>query len=320
MKPGFSYSAIVMLLLLLSACQENNPVQLAENSIAEPIEVILPRERDTTVVQSDTTLIQETTVDLTGLIQQDDESYPGTVLVTGVKSDVGSARTRWAYSRLLLRDVRDSLQVKGNFGSYTGYGYRYLEVGRAKLDDTEFDVAEWIIQIKSLTLLPITVRAGFFYKLGYDGIQSSKQIAYLPDHQYVVSAEGKGDIKPFGLTLESPDEVTLLHPNTQALVFRDEDLVLRWAGRAADSVRVIISTFDEIRGRASKPLMVLAASPRGNSLVVPSRVLKLIPTSAGGRYLMTFVSANRRIALIDGYPYKVLLQAASIHNILISLR
>jgi hypothetical protein len=320
MKPGLYHIAVVTLLLLLPACQENNPVELAQYPIAEPVEVILPRESDTTVVHNDTTVIQETTVDLTGLIQQDDDSYPGTVLVTDVKSDVGGARTRLAYSRILLRDVRDSLQVKGNFGSYTGYGYRYLEVGKARLDNTEFDVVEWIIQIKSLTLLPITLRAGFFYKLGYDGLQVGKPITYMPNHEYVVSAEGKGQIGAFGLTIDSPDEVTLLNPRPQGLVFRDEDLVIRWAGRPGDSVQVIISTYDEARGRALKPLMVLRASPRTNSLVFPSKLLKLIPTNAEGRFMLTLVSANRKIATLNGYPDRVLLQAASIHNLLISLR
>jgi len=320
MKSRSSYIAVVTLLLILSACQENNPVELAENPLAEPVVVILPRESDTTVVQNDTTVVQETTLDLTGLIQQDDENYPGTVLVTGVKSDVGGARTQLAYARILLRDIKDSLQVKGSFGSYTGYGYRYLEVGEAKLDDTKFDVAEWIIQIKTLTLLPITVKAGYFYKLGYDGLQVSKPITYFANHEYVVSADGKGPIKAFALSINSPDEVTLLNPRSQGLVFRDEDLVIRWAGRPGDSVRVIISMYDETRGRALKPLMVLTASPRSNSLVFPSKLLKLIPTNAGGRYMMTFVSANRKIATVNGYPDKILVQAASIHNILISLR
>jgi len=309
MKRGYYHIAVVMLLLSLPACQGNNPVELAENPIAEPVEVILPRERDTTVVQ-------ETTLDLTGLIQQDDDNYPGTVLVTGVKSDVGGARTQLSYARILLKDLRSPITVKGNFGSYTGY--QHLEIGTAKLDNVEFDVAEWIIQIKSLTLLP--VRAGFFYKLGFDGVQVTKPIEYLPRHHYFVEAQGKGQVKAFGLTMDSPDEVTLLNPRPQGLVFRDEDLVIRWTGQSGDSVRVIISTYDEARGRALKPLMVLTASPRSNSLVFPSKLLKLIPTNADDRYMMTFVSANRQIATLDGYPDRVLLQAASIHNILISLR
>jgi hypothetical protein len=309
MKLGISHIGVVTLLLVLSACQENNPLDLVENPVAEPVEVILPRERDTSVVQ-------ETTLDLTGLIQQDNDTYPGTVLVAGVKSDVGGVRTHLSYSRILLKDLRSPITVKGNFGTYTGYQHR--EVGTAKLDDVEFDVAEWIIQIKSLILLP--VRAGFFYKLGFDGIQVTKPMEYIPRHQYLVEANGKGDIKPFGLTIDSPDEVTLLNPRPEGLVFRDEDLVIRWAGQPGDSVRVIISTYDETRGRALKPLMVLRASPRSNSVVFPSKLLKLIPTDHADRYMMTFVSANRRGASLDGYPYPVLLQAASIHNILITLR
>ncbi|MEK6755625.1 MAG: hypothetical protein AABZ02_05675 [Bacteroidota bacterium] len=309
MKPRVSHIAVVALLLLLSACRENSPIELAENSILEPIEVFLPKERDTTVVQ-------ETTLDLTGLIQQDSDNYPGTVLVTGVKSDIGGSRTQLAYSRILLKDLRSPKTVRGNFGSYTAYDH--LDVGKAKLDSVQFDFAEWIIQIKSVTLLP--VKAGFFYKLGYDGYRITKPIDYLPRHRYVVEAEGKGQIGSFDLTFDSPDEVTLLNPRPQALVFRDEDLVIRWSGQAGNFVRVIISTYDETRGRAVNPLMVIKASPHSNSLLVSSKLLKLVPPSANGRLMMTFMSANRREATLQGYPDKVLLQAASIHNLTISLR
>jgi hypothetical protein len=311
MKPGTFYIAVAALLLLLPACQENNPIELAGNPTLElnPIEVFLPRERDTTI-------LQETTLDLTGLIQQDEDNYPGTVLVTGVKTDIGAARTQLAYARILLKDSKSPIPVRGSFGSYTGY--LHLDVGKAKLDDVEFDVAEWIIQIKSLTVIP--VKAGFFYKLGYDGLRVTRPIDYLPRHRYAVEAEGKGEVRTFARTVDSPDDVSLLSPKPQALVFRDEDLVVRWSGEPGNFVRVIFSTYDETRGRAIKPLIVFQASPRSNALLISSKLLKLIPPTSNGRLMLTFVSANRREATLEGYPDKVLLQAASIHNLTISLR
>ncbi|MBM4160871.1 MAG: hypothetical protein FJ217_07220 [Ignavibacteria bacterium] len=310
MQPKVIHITVLALLLLLPACRENNPIELAEPSVLEPLEVSLPRERDTTIVQ-------ETTLDLTGLIQQDEDIYPGTVLVTGVNSDIGGVRTQLSYARILLKDLRSPIPVKGNFGSYTGF--LHLDVGKAKLDDVEFDVAEWIIQIKSLTLIP--VKAGFFYKLGFDGLRVTRPIDYLPRHRYVISAEGRGAIRPFNLTVDAPDEVNVLAPIPEALVFRDEDLVVKWNGKPGNLVRIIMSSYNEITGRAVKPVIVFGQEfgegPRSNSLLISSKLLKLIPQ---GRFMMTFVSANKEEGAIEGYPDRILVQAASIRNLIITLR
>jgi len=310
MQPRVIHITVLALLLILPACRENNPIELVEPSVTEPLEVSLPKERDTTIVE-------ETTLDLTGLIQQDEDVYPGTVLVTGVKSDIGGVQTQLSYARILLKDLRSPIPVKGNFGSYTGF--LHLDVGKAKLDDDEFDVAEWIIQIKSLTLIP--VKAGFFYKLGFDGLRVTRPIFYLPRHQYAIDAEGKGAIRPFKLKVDAPDEVNVLAPRPEGLVFRDEDLVVRWNGKPGNFVRIILSTYSETTGRAVKPVIVFGREfgedPRSNSLLISSKLLKLIPE---GRFMMTFMSANREEAAIEGYPDRILVQAASIRNLIITLR
>lgn len=314
MKRSFSHMAYLsgaLALAALQACQENGPIQLYEDEMSSPVEVSLLKRPDTTVVS-------ETIVDITGLTQQDEEDYPGTVLVTGIKTDLGRERNALAYARILLEDRNAPFPITAGEGKVRLTTYPRLDIGKAKLDNAEFDMAEWIIQIRSVALIP--VRTGVFYKLLNDGSQNIKQFVYEPRHTYSIEAEGKEAIAPFELEVSSPDEITLVEPKPLAFIFRDEDFVLRWEGASSEVVRIVLSTYDEKIGRAATPLMLIKASPHAHSLLLPSKLLKLIPSTPNGRYMLSVISANRQKMTIGGYPNKVLVQGAFIHNTVVNLR
>ncbi|GEM_PF-1002862 len=322
MRIGFTYTALLFLIIILPACQEQNPITLQDGDfIDEPITVRLTTSpRDTSRVQI---LKSETTLDVTGLISEDEIQYPGLILVMGVKSDLGGGRIRLSYSSIMLKNLKDTVDVKGGFGVYRDF--RYIDVGRARLDQTEFNVAQVIVQILSLQLINVPV--GVVHKLGNNVVSSTRQEVsvsstweYTPRHTYVVSAEGKNRIGAFALPIQSPDEVTITNIKAQEYVFRDEDLIVRWRGEPGSFVRLIFSSYDETTGRASHPSMVLETRSRSQALRVPSKLLKLIPSTPNGKHLISLVSANRMNVSLPGYEYGVLLQAASIHNIVISLR
>jgi hypothetical protein len=322
MRIGFTYTALLLLFIVLPACQEQNPITLQEeDAIDEPVMVRLQTSPpETSRVQ---VFKSETTLDVTGLIREDEMQYPGLILVMGVKSDLGGGRSRLSYSSIMLKNLKDTVDVKGGFGVYRDF--RYIDVGRARLDQTEFNVAQVIVQILSLQL--INVNVGVVHKLGNNIISSARQEVslsstweYTPRHTYVVSAEGKNRIGAFALPIQSPDEVTITNIKPQEYVFRDEDLIVRWNGEPGSFVRFIFSSYDETTGRASHPFMVLETQSKARALRIPSKLLKLIPSTRNGKHLLSLVSAHRTNVSLPGYDYGVLLQAASIHNIVISLR
>lgn len=315
-------SHIVLLaavVLLLQACNENSPIELKDQRTPDAVEVSFLKYRpDTTIIEG---LEAEPTRDVTGLTQEDEEKYPATFLINGGKTDFAGGQSAFSLSRLIVKDKKTPIPFSGTVGKLNIIPH--LDVGKAKIDDSEFNKTELIVQIKSVVLIPI--RAGVVYKLANDrtqntsGFRGFNPFEYKPNYNYVIEAEGKDSIGQFSKTIVSPDQVTIVNPKPAGLVFSDEDLVLQWNGGVGEVVRLMISTYDERTGHVQKPLMLLTARPMTNSLVISSKVLKLIPKAPNGRYMLSFISTNRYETSIPGYNDKVLVQAASIHNITVSL-
>lgn len=305
-----SFGILIGVMLMFSSCDHPSAIELVDERIAEPWEVVFLKEN------GDTTLVTETSVDLTGLTKEDENRFPGTILVTEVVSDLENHTSSLSYARILLEDRSAPFNVSGRFGSYTAYPR--IDIGKAALDKSEFELAEWILKIRSLTL--ILVRTGVFYKLGSDGVTSGKPFTFKHDHDYSLEVEGKGAVKSFGMQIETPGRLSLRGISTRSLILRDEDLYIHWSGKAGPLVQIIFSTYDVTRARADKPLMMLKANPRGKSVVVSSKLLRLLPKNETGKYLVSVVSANRSLAKLDGYSEDVLVQAATIQNVLVTIR
>ncbi|MDI6767975.1 MAG: hypothetical protein QME52_14235, partial [Bacteroidota bacterium] len=54
-------------------------------------------------------------------------------------------------------------------------------------------------------------------------------------------------------------------------------------------------------------------------ITLPTKILELLPIRRFQRYLFTITSENRFTMRIEGYPSDVLVQAASIHNVLLGV-
>lgn len=317
----FHIVLLAAIVLLLQACNESSPIELKDARSPDVVEFSLLKynKPDTSLVQG---LEAEPTLDITGLTQEDEEKYPAMILINGGKTDFGGEQTSFSLSRVQLKDRNSPVPVSGNFGKLSIIPH--LDVGKAKIDDSEFNKTPLILQIKSLA--PIFVRAGVLYKLG-NGESSSqsfsasgKPFEYKSNYEYVVEAEGRDSIGQFSKEILSPDQITVFNPKPTSWVFSDEDLVLQWNGVVGEVVRLIISTYDEKTGHIQKPLMLLSARPTTNSLVISSKVLKLVPKVPNGHYMLSFISTNRYETRIPGYTDKVLMQAASIHNLTVSIR
>lgn len=312
-------------LLLLQACRQNNPITLQDEiGLDEPVEVLFLKEQPDTTSTSSVKDQTQTTVDLTGLLRSDERNYPGTILIGGVQSDLEGGRSSLSYSRILLRDLQDTVWAKGGWGYFSDN--RLIDVGRATLDEVEFDVTQVITQLRTVNfVVPLSV--GVIHKLGNDGNQPARPMQYLPRHTYFISARGKRygkngehELKKFQLPIQSPDEVTITSLQANSIVFRDEDMVLRWRGEPGYRTKVIFSTYDEKNGRAETPLVQFTSYPKNGALTISSKLLKLIPPTKTGKHLLSLVSVNQAEVSLQGYPDKVLLQAASIHNMIVSLR
>jgi hypothetical protein len=292
--------------VLLAGCDPSGPIIIQPDETTDQIDFSL-----LTSQKPDTTVVLEYTYDLTGLTPQDEKTYPATILVNAVRTDLGEQRVRYSYSRLLVTDRRDTIPISGRFGYYAAHPA--LDIGQAKVNAMAFERSESIVQIRSLTLLP--VRTGIFYRLINEGNETGKPFVFVPASTYLVESDGRATIGSFSHTIQSPDELTLLEPKPLSLVLRDESLVLKWQGKTGSEITVIISTYDQTQGKPLQPLMVMSAKPRAKMLVIPAKIMRLIPSSPSGRLMFTIVSSNRKEVHIPGYEDKVLMQSSSINNV-----
>jgi hypothetical protein len=302
---------VAAVLFALVGCEKPGPIELLHEEYPEPFEVtFFP------VQNQDTLIVSEYSYDLTGLTPQEEEKYPGTILVNGVKADMDGYSYVYSYSRVVLVDKHSPIPVVGQFGQITTYPR--LDVGVVKVNEIPLERKEVFTQIRSITTLPI--RTGVFYRLVNEGNAYTVPFLFRANQLYGVTAEGRGSVASFTEVVATPDEITVLEPKPYGLLFRDEDIVVRWKGKPGQQLIVLVSAYDEKRLRPGKPLVQLKSSVQSNGLRIPNKLVQLIPKTASGKYLLTVVSANRTERTIAGYTGTVLVQAASIHNVGITLK
>lgn len=302
----FSFVLALSAVLWLVGCQDKLPVELTLEQSAAALEVkVLPA--------IDSTLIVDASVDTSGVLQWEEQSYPATFLVNGVKTDFGGYRSTFSYSRILLNDKRSPIK---NFGKVIGY--LGLDVGKAKVNS--FDLPKTYRPFRTWSSFLPQVNAGPAYTLVDQDNQPIANFTYASGQRYRFVADGRGAVSPFELAIQSPEEVTVLEPRAGSIVFRSENLQIRWSGKCGESFRVLVSSFDARFTVAVKPILQVDVREGSNSIVLPAKVLQSLKASADGRYLFSFISSNRSEARIPGYPENVLVQAASIHNVLLWLK
>ena len=313
-----SFIVLILAVLWLVGCQEKLPVELTTDQSASALEVkVLPA--------IDSTLIVDASVDTSGVLQTEEQAYPATLLVSGVKTDFGTYRSTFSYSRILLNDPKhpitktDQQDSQSNQGAAKVIGYLGLDVGNAKVNTV--DLPKTFRPFRTWSSVQPDKFAGRTYTLVDEDNAPAPSFTYAAGQQYRFVADGKNAIPSFTKEIASPDEITVVEPKAGSILFRSEDLHLRWEGKRGEQLRLLISSFDAKSNVPVKPLLQISIQEGSNSIVIPAKVLQSVQANADGRYLLSFISSNRITTTISPeYDGKVLVQAASIHNVLLWLK
>lgn len=313
-----SFILLIAATLWIVGCQERLPVELATEQTATALEVkLLPA--------IDSTLIVDASVDTSGVLQTEEQAYPATLLVNGVKTDFGSYRSTFSYSRIILNDKRRPITQSFQQGpqksqdSVKVIGYLGLDVGNAKVNTVNLPKTDRPMRTWS-SFLP-NQNAGRAYTLVDQDNVPNPNFTYAPGQRYRFVADGKNLASSFfPKEIDSPDEITVLEPKAGSILFRNEDLHLRWDGKRGAELRLLINSFDARSNVPVKPLLQLSIEQGSNSIIIPAKVLQNVRANSDGRYLFSFISSNRVTTTVPGYEGNVLVQAASIHNVLLWLK
>ena len=314
---SLSFIVLVIATLWIVGCQEKFPVELASEQSAAALEVkVLPA--------IDSTLIVDASVDTSGVLQTEEQAFPATLLVNGVKTDFGSYRTTFSYSRILLNDKKrpitqsSDLSLQNSQEPAKVIGYLGLDVGNAKVNTV--DLPKTSRPVRTYSSVMPGQNAGKTYTLVDQDNVPIPNFTYTAGQHYRFVADGKSTVSSFSKEIDSPDEITVLEPKAGSILFRSEDIHMRWDGKRGEQLRLLISSFDAKSNVPVKPLIQISIEEGSNSVVIPAKVLKGLQTNSDGRYLFSFISSNRITTTVPGYDGTVLVQAASIHNVLLWLK
>ena len=308
---------LIVATLWIVGCQEKLPVELTTEQSAAALEVkVLPA--------IDSTLIVDASVDTSGVLQTEELAYPATLLVNGVKTDFGSYRSTFSYSRILLNDKRRPITQSSGLSSQSGQGpakvigYLGLDVGNAKVNTV--DLPKTFRPLRTWSSTSPGQNAGKTYTLVDQDDVPIPNFTYAAGQRYRFAADGKNTVSSFAKEIESPDEITVLEPKAGSILFRNEDLRLRWDGKRGEDLRLLISSFDAKSNVPVKPLIQVSIEEGSSSIIIPAKVLQSVRANSEGRYLFSFISSNKVTTTVPGYDGNVLVQAASIHNVLLWLK
>jgi len=301
-----NFVLVLLALFWITGCQEKSPVELATEQSPAALEMkVLPA--------IDSTLIVDASVDTSGVTQGEEQTFPATFLVNGVKTDLGESKSAFSYSRILLNDKRNPIRNLGKVIGYLG-----LDVGKAKVNSV--DLPKTYRPFRTYTSFSPQYTARPSYTLVDQNDQPISEFTYAARQSYRFLADGRGTVASFELSVQSPEEITVVEPRAGSVAFRDDDLKIRWNGAVGSRFRVLISSFDPQSNIPVKPLLEVTVKEGTNSIVLPASVLKGIQPGFTGRYLFSVISSNRVRTRIPGYSEDVLVQASSIHNVLLWLK
>jgi len=244
--------------------------------------------------------------------------------VSGVKTDFGSYRRTFSYSRILLNDPKKPIADSAGPPAQKylrARGFNGLDVGNAKVNSVDLPKTFRPLRTSS-SVCPVSMPGG--PTRSSIRTMSDSKLHLCGRQRYRFVAEGKNTVTSFAKEIESPDEITLLEPKAGSILFRNEDVHLRWDGKRGQGLRLLISSFDAKSNVPVKPLLQLSIeeaelhhdSSQGDAERACEQ-RRSVPLFAH------FIEQSH--TTVQGYtdgniPVSVLVQAASIHNVLLWLK
>jgi hypothetical protein len=280
MKPLISLVAVA---LVLAGCEQPGEVELT----SDETDLVV------TAIDLPDSSLEYQPVDSSAVLPADHQRFAGHVTVTKVRFDAGTRVDSTALSRVYFADRTRPIKRNGRTIGFFGFNLG-------------------IVTLNSIPMLQVPHRlrdttAGFEY------VQDLRA-SYRPNTLYQWVADPI-IIDPVRVSIESPDDLTVLVPRGGSRIPRDRDLEMRWTGRG--NIFIIISSRDSIAGRL-RPLIALQPRTNTGRAVLPSRVLRLLPRER--YFVFSFVLANRNEATVIGrFTHEVLVQAAIVHNSFVEL-
>ncbi len=282
--------------LAASGCKEQGPVELVDDGLSGPIEIVSPPPAPMPGMELGD-------ADSAGIVPLPPEKISGQILVAGARYDGPLFSIEANASRAMFFDRTAPIQLSGN-----RLTYRTIDVGSVALNGTQLQEID-----KRARHMGIDTLLGVQYIL-YNWRPGGFQ--YSGGEVYRWTGTGNGTVSAFTTDIVAPPEIVVQNLSPSTEVPLDESLRIRWTGGGA-TVQLVISQAGDLRVDA-RPILHLRLGPNRGGIIIPPRILALLPRDRN-RFAFTFFSGAAKIARIEGYPDDVLVQALTSHSIVVQV-
>ncbi|MFH0990171.1 MAG: hypothetical protein V1799_09170 [bacterium] len=304
---------LVVTSLWLVGCQEQMPVEL---TLDNPDQVLQASQ----IVEIDSLAILDSSIDTTGVLYNEEKEYGALLLVNGVKSDLSTGRETFSFSRIFMNWRNRPIVNEGKVKDYNGMP---MDIAQLRRGEDTFNLPAVTRPYRTVHFsLPLPISSGRTYdSIGHDKIGAQKKI-YNPQGHYSFLAKGRYSTVTISEEIDAPSDITVTEPQSNSVIVKKENLTVRWSGAIGESFQVVMSIFSPTNHLVVKPVMKIQVQSGSNSITIPSKALQALEQSPNNRYMLSFISSNRKVKRIvdGGLEEKVLIQASSIHNIILWLK
>jgi hypothetical protein len=295
MKPlNFTKTLIFLFLpIFWYGCQEIQPVSIIdENNDTQLIEM-------KAIGDAVDSLFVTSGVDSSGL-GGNNGKYFARMVVTGILYDLPLRSDSISQAEAIFLDRLNPLLTNGRTSAYPS-----------------FDVGSILLNGDTLRKqLRQTRISGKDSSLGYR-YQMRENDSYEAGKNYRWQITGNGNIDSAEISIIAPSEIRVLNIYPQAIL-PGVPLYIKWQC-ANKFVNIVVSREGGQQQKTWIPTLHLKVRNSKGEVTIPEKILDLLPTNQYRRFLFTFSSESKFSTNFNGYQDSVLVESASLHNILLNV-
>jgi hypothetical protein len=290
------YVAVLGLLFLFSACERQNPVQLNDDDIqAQDIEI-----------QNKSIAIEPFDVSgsgTDGLFLTSERKFYGKVVVAGAEYDSPTEHHEASFAQAVFFSRTEPVI----FNSDT-VAYKAIDAGTVSIDNLSLHAEPVRLNLPGIPIDTIGTR---YSLLNVDGV-GGRGFQYFGGHGYQWDVSGSSSLPSFQTDIDAPANVHVFSPAAGESFSRTRNVQMKWRG-GGDVMTILISDFQE--GSRPKPLLQLRVKRNKGRLLLPRRILQLLPENRS-RFLFTFSSETSSVTrLYSLYQESIAVRAVTTHSL-----
>ncbi|MBA4313431.1 MAG: hypothetical protein C0417_12480 [Chlorobiaceae bacterium] len=283
----------LLLIILWHGCQELEPVSITnENNDTQFIEM-------QTIGNTIDSLLAPSGVDSFGLVGSTGK-YFARMIITGIRNDLPLRSDSVSQAEAIFLDRLNPFQANGRTFAYPSF-----DIGSILLN------GDTLIKQQRQTRI-----SGKDSLLGYR-YQLRKNYSYESGKIYRWQITGNGNIDSTEISISSPSEIRVLQIYPPAIL-PGVPLNIKWQC-TNKFVNIVVSRESGLQQKSWVPIIHLKVRNSKGEVIIPEKILDLLPTKQYRRFLFTFSSESKFSTNLNGYPDSVLVESASLHNILLNV-